>query len=251
MGDREESEQVGGGSVLDVGGDPGADASRAASPGIVMRASDDKPTPADQAVIDEFQDVWRKCGRLWRATYFGTPILKNPVDLLAYQQIVYDTMPDVIIETGTHHGGSALYLAHLCELMGKGHVITIDWAQATPLMPQHRRLSYVLGDSTSQMTLDRVAAMVGPLRGLVILDSDHAFLHVLREMRLYGQFVATGAYLIVEDTNVNGHPIYKDYGPGPWEAVEVFLEDEPSVWSIDGDREYLGTYNPRGYLKRA
>lgn len=215
-----------------------------------MRASDDQPTPTDQAVIDEFQGIWRKCGRLGRATYFGTPILKNPVDLLAYQQIVFDTAPDVIVETGTHHGGSALYLAHLCELMGRGHVVTIDWARATPLMPEHRRLSYVTGDSTAEATIKQVASIVGDLRGLVILDSDHAFLHVLREMRTYAKYVARGAYLIVEDTNVNGHPIYKGYGPGPWEAVEVFLEDEPGAWSIDGDREYLGTYNPRGFLKR-
>jgi cephalosporin hydroxylase len=219
-------------------------------PGIRMRASDDRPTSADQAVIDEFQDVWRKCGKLGRLSYFGTPILKNPVDLLAYQQVVFDTAPDVIIETGTHHGGSALYLAHLCELMGKGRVITIDRAPRTPMMPEHARLSYVTGDSEHDATFKQVTGIAGPLRGLVILDSDHDFLHVLREMRMYAHFVAPGGYLIVEDTNINGHPIYKGYGPGPWEAVEVFLEDDPTAWEVDGAREYLGTYNPRGYLKR-
>lgn len=217
-----------------------------------MRASDDKPTPTDQAVIDEFQDVWRKCGRLDRVTYFGTPILKNPVDLLAYQQIVYDVMPDFIVETGTCYGGSALYLAHLCELVGRGHVVTIDKDRRPPLMPEHRRLTYLLGDSVDPDTIARVKTIVGlqGLRGLVILDSDHAMEHVLREMRAYSGLVAPGSYLIVEDTNINGHPIYKGHGPGPWEAVEVFLEANPLGWEIDTSREYLSTYNPRGYLKR-
>lgn len=215
-----------------------------------MRASDDKPTATDQAVIDEFQEIWRKCGKLDRVKYFGTPILKNPVDLLAYQQIIFDTAPDVIIETGTCYGGSALYLAHLCELMGKGHVITIERDVRPVPMPEHTRLTYITGDSEHESTFKQVAQLVGPLRGLVILDSDHEFLHVLREMRMYSRFVAPGAYLIVEDTNINGHPIYKGHGPGPWEAVEVFLEDDPMGWEIDTSREYLGTYNPRGFLKR-
>jgi cephalosporin hydroxylase len=245
MADRAEIGEVGGRPVHDNGG-----GRRAEDPGIVIRGSDSVPTLTEQAVIDEFQEIWRRCGDLGRVTYFGIPILKNPVDLLAYQQIVFDTMPDIIIETGTCFGGSALYLAHLCELMGKGHVITIDQERQTPLMPEHRRLSYVTGDSVVDATLARVTAMVGALRGLVILDSDHAFLHVLREMRAYAPLVARGSYLIVEDTNINGHPIYKGYGPGPWEAVEVFLEDNPAGWEIDMNREYLGTYNPRGFLKR-
>lgn len=220
------------------------------APGIVMRASDENPTATDQAVIDEYQEIWRKCGRLGRMTYFGTPILKHPVDLMAYQQIVFDTMPDVIIETGTHHGGSALYFAHLCELMGRGHVVTIDQGEPLPMMPEHRRLSYVRGDSVNPDTVRQVRGIVGDLRGLVVLDSDHTFLHVLREMRAYGSLVARGGYLVVEDTNINGHPIYKGFGPGPWEAVEVFLADQPAGWEIDTTREYLGTYNPRGFLKR-
>lgn len=233
------------GSVLGVRGDV-----REETPGIAMSASDQRPSPTDQAVIDEFQEIWRRCGRLGRVTYFGTPILKNPVDLLAYQQIIFDTMPEVIIETGTCYGGSALFLAHQCELLGRGHVITIDREQRTPVVPEHRRLTYVTGDSTAPETIQTVANLVGDFRGLVILDSDHARDHVLREMHAYQRFVAPGAYLIVEDTNINGHPIYKGYGPGPWEAVEVFLEDNPADWEVDTEREFLGTYNPRGYLKR-
>jgi cephalosporin hydroxylase len=46
-------------------------------------------------------------------TWLGTQVLKNPFDLWIYQELLARTRPDVIIETGTFAGGSALYLAFL------------------------------------------------------------------------------------------------------------------------------------------
>ena len=60
----------------------------------------------------------------------------------------------------------------------------------------------------------------------------------------------TGDYLIVEDTNVNGHPTYEEFGPGPMEAVRRFL-GENSDFEVDRRCErFLMTLNPNGYLKR-
>jgi cephalosporin hydroxylase len=56
--------------------------------------------------------------------------------------------------------------------------------------------------------------------------------------------------VVVEDTNVNGHPVLPDFGPGPMEAVDDFLEEHPE-FAVDTSREkYLMTFNPRGYLRR-
>jgi cephalosporin hydroxylase len=83
-----------------------------------------------------------------------------------------------------------------------------------------------------------------------VLDSDHACEHVLAELEAYGPLVTPGCYLIVEDTNVNGHPVLAEHGPGPAEAVETFLATG-AIFDVDRDRErLLLTFNPGGYLRR-
>ena len=85
---------------------------------------------------------------------------------------------------------------------------------------------------------------------MVILDSDHTKEHVLNELRIYQQFIPIGGYLIVEDTNINGHPVQEDFGPGPMEALREFLLETDS-FEIDKTKErFLLTMNPCGYLKR-
>jgi cephalosporin hydroxylase len=85
---------------------------------------------------------------------------------------------------------------------------------------------------------------------MVILDSDHSKQHVLQELHAYAPLVTKGSYLIVEDTNVNGHPVFPEHGPGPMEALDEFL-GQNSDFVVDRDREkfYL-TMNPQGYLHK-
>ncbi len=109
---------------------------------------------------------------------------------------------------------------------------------------------HLTGSSTSELIVQQVEERVANKRVIVILDSEHARSHVLEEMRLYAPFVTIGSYLIVEDTNVNGHPVYPEFGAGPSEAVTAFLETRDD-FEVDPSREkFLLTFNPRGYLKR-
>src|SRR3712207_4401031 len=167
-----------------------------------------------------------------------------------YQEILFETKPGFVIETGTAHGGSALFLAHMCDLLGKGRIVTID-IEEKPDRPSHDRITYLKGSSTSEEILFKVRKLVGDTDALVVLDSDHSKDHVLAELRAYSRFVKEGGYLIVEDTNVNGHPVLQNFGPGPMEAVEEFVEENRGFFVDEGKEKFLMTFNPRGYLKKA
>jgi cephalosporin hydroxylase len=187
--------------------------------------------------------VLRRYGesQIWRfdTKWLGRPALKCPLDLWIYQEIVFRTRPDLIIETGTAAGGSALFLATVCDLLDNGRIVTIDIEKQK--RPRHDRITYLHGSS-----LDVNVKAEG--RTMVILDSDHSKDHVLAELHKYAPLVSEGCYLIVEDTSVR--LVLSDHGPGPAEAVEEFLKGNRE-FEIDRDCEkFLLTFNPGGYLRR-
>ena len=203
-------------------------------------------------VVEQFHYLYyHASAETWMQTsWLGVPVHKCPLDLWIYQEIIVAEAPDVIIETGTARGGSALYLATICDVVKRGRVYTID-VNETPDRPEHPRLEYLVGSSTSDEMFAAIQQRIRPgERVLVILDSDHSREHVRRELERYSVFTAVGGHLIVEDTNVNGHPVYHSFGPGPMEAVHDFLADHPE-FSIDrGCEKFFLTFNPRGYLRR-
>ncbi len=130
-----------------------------------------------------------------------------------------------------------------------GEVITIDKNRVSQCC--HARLIKLHGSSISEeVVADVNKFLVGKDRVMVILDSSHVKSHVMKELEIYSQYVSVGSYIIVEDTIVNGHPVWTDFGDGPMEAVEEFLGKD-NRFIIDRSREkfYL-TFNRNGYLKR-
>jgi cephalosporin hydroxylase len=187
----------------------------------------------------------------WGNTFWlGHHVLKCPLDLWTYQEILHDVQPELIIETGTYRGGSALFLACISDLLGRGEVVTIDsaWQDGRP---RHRRITYLTGSSTSDEILRQVRRRArGKSTVLVILDSGHGKDHVLAELQAYAPLVTPGSYLIVEDTNLNGHPVESDHGPGPAEAVAEFLEGNDAFVRDESREKFLLTFNPGGYLQK-
>lgn len=233
--------------------------------------------PKDPAMIARMaidEEVQRSARTLFLATcryrysynftWLGRPIIQYPQDILALQEIIWQTKPQVIIETGIAHGGSLIFYASMLELIGgKGRVLGID-VDIRPhnrkAIEQHslaKRISMLEGSSVDEATLQNVRRFIGagaPV--LVALDSNHTHEHVLNELRLYAPLVTKGSYLVVYDTVIEDMPPEyfpnRPWGPGnnPKTAVREFLKTtDRFVIDREMESKLVLTVAPDGYLK--
>lgn len=208
-----------------------------------------------QNIIDNFHRVYYE-SLVWdNNRWLGVRCQQNPNDAWIHQEIISDVKPDFIIETGTLNGGSAaLWATILQQVNPKGRIITVDIkdnaseARKLPIVKQY--VDFMIGSSTDSTIVAKVKKRVEGRKVLVILDSNHTKNHVLAEMKAYSPLVSVGSYLIVQDTNVNGHPVLPNFGPGPMEAVQEFLASNEHFKSDVNAERLMLTLHPKGYLKR-
>ena len=62
-----------------------------------------------------------------------------------------------------HGGGSALFLASICDLLNKGEIITIDIRKYEG-RPKHERITYLVGSSTSHEIVEKIQAFISSKR---------------------------------------------------------------------------------------
>jgi len=207
---------------------------------------------AARKIIDWFHELYYNSKeKTWFNTFWlGVLSQKCPLDLWIYQEIIYELKPDTIIECGTADGGTALFLASICDLINNGKIITIDIGKIKK-RPNHRRITYLIGSSVSEEIIRKVGKLIKENnKVMVILDSDHNKEHILKELKIYGELVTKGSYLIVEDTNINGHPVRSGFGPGPMEAVKQFLKENKNFIVDRSKEKFYLTFNPKGYLNK-
>lgn len=230
----------------------------AATPGVSEEAPRRAPGPDParmQAVVNAYHQIFYGLPQTWQEnTWMGIETQQNPNDAWVTQEIISEQKPDFIIEAGSMMGGSALMWAMMQEQVNPdGRVITIDIKDRTAAaqkVPAWKKVDFRLGSSTDPKIVEEIRERVKGKNVLVILDSAHDKEHVLAELDAYWNMVPVGGYLIVQDTNLNGHPVAPSYGPGPWEALEEFLSKNDH-FAIDHHRErLLFTMHPNGYLKR-
>ena len=204
-------------------------------------------------IIREFHKIYHDSGVIYNTSWLGVNAVKCPLDLWIYQELLYSLKPDFIIETGTRHGGTALFFACLFDIIGEGQVITID-IDSKEKVPEHKRIHRIIGNSIEPKIIEDIKNLIKNNKPnskiLVILDSDHSKNHVLKEMEIYGKFVTEGSYLIVEDTNMNGNPVLSEFGPGPMEAVNEFLKTNDQFVIDKKPEKFILTMNPSGFLKK-
>jgi cephalosporin hydroxylase len=208
-------------------------------------------------VVDQFSNLYYKSGTPPELNWRGDSILKNPCDLWMIVELLQRVKPTVLIETGTHRGGSASFYADMLRLLGiPATVITIDLNPKWSFDPAEKGIVSIIGYSSDESVhaqLKRAVAEAlskhpGPV--MAMLDSAHDEANVSQELAFISQFITVGSYLIVEDTNVNGHPSSPDFGPGPWEAADKFLASRTDFVADADCERFLLTFFPRGWLRR-
>lgn len=199
---------------------------------------------------------------MYEPTWLGVPIIQYPNDMVLMQELIWKLRPDVVVETGVAHGGSAVLYASILELIGKGKVIGVDIEirrhnrLAINSHPLSRRIELVEGSSTAPEMIDEVRSRI-QTRGevLVVLDSNHSYDHVISEMELYKEFISPGGYMVVMDgvqemlsDTPSGNKEWKHNNP--FAAIREFLSRHPN-W--EEDSYYIRTHitcNPSGFLRR-
>lgn len=197
-------------------------------------------------------------------SWLGRPIIQYPQDLVAMQELIWETKPDLIIETGIAHGGSLIYYASMLELLGgNGQVVGIDIdirkhnRVEIEKHPMFKRITMIEGSSTEEKIVEEVRRLAEGKKVLVCLDSNHTHEHVLRELELYAPLVSVRSYCVVFDTIIEDMPAGSfsdrpwDKGKNPKTAVYEFLKNNDH-FEIDREIEnkLLITVAPDGYLRR-
>lgn len=185
-------------------------------------------------------------------SWMGVRTLKNPLDAWIYQEILYEVQPDIVLEIGSYHGGSTLYLANILDCIGHGKIISIDIDRFNYNVT-HNRIQAITGDSRSADIIDTVHNMCAGKNVLIIHDSSHESDCVSQDLKHYSDLVSIGSYFIVEDGIIDLFQAGDGIGsttPGPLGAITTFLKENP-CFIVDKKRErYVITYNPMGFLRR-
>jgi len=183
-------------------------------------------------------------------TYRGVSCKKSPFDYVIYQMIIEEVKPDLIIEIGSFEGGSALYLADLLELHGKGEVHTIDIEdRIDDRVKAHKRIKFFSkGWENYDLRLVKDFKSV-----LVIEDGSHKYQDTLQALIKFSNAVSPGSYLIVEDGIIDELGLTREYDGGPVKAIKQFLSENKNFEVASNWTDFFGknaTFNTIGYLKR-
>lgn len=194
--------------------------------------------------------------KVWTSTRFlGIATMKSVSDMWSYQEIISDIKPPLIVEFGTFAGGSAIFFNMIGRAVNpsvKVFSVDIDHGLLDARTKDYPEIEFLESSSTDAAVARRIAELRAdnPGPGFFILDSDHSKKHVLAELISLREVLQPNDYVVVEDANVNGHPIARNWGAGPFEAMEEYFQRYPNDYSRDAQREqkFGFTFATNGFL---
>ena len=199
--------------------------------------------------------------------YAGIPLLKFPEDLRVYEHLLWETRTNVVIELGTHSGGSALWFRdRLRALATYGRIadplvvsIDLDIGRAREAIekvdPGFGHIVLLEGDVLDEALPALVARHIpGRCACLVVDDSAHTYETTSAALRSFERFVSPGGFFVVEDgcVDVEEMRVDPEWPRGVIPAIEDFLAtDAGRRFVIRKENERYGlTCHVCGYLQR-
>ncbi len=206
-----------------------------------------RPDWSKMITYDDFHNAYYCSGKFhtwWR----GAAMHKCPFDVMNYFDIFRTCRPQVIVAVGIQNGADVCAYA---DMMPDSWIVGID-IDLGQLKHRSPLVTYIQSGATEPSLLATLRHYIGVRSTMVILDDDHSAGHVAKELRMWGDMVSPGQYMICEDGNIGGHPVLPGFGAGPYEALQEFLQERSNEWHRDVEIEnrYPITSNPMGYLRK-
>ena len=220
----------------------------------------------DQSLRNKALDVFIEADRhnwIHQTNWLGEPSLQTPEDLITFQEIIFRTKPDFLLEVGVAWAGSLLFYATIMESIGHGQIIGIDIFIPDDLKGRifshsvSKRIKLIQSSSIEDDSFQEISGMIGKNKNTMVhLDSDHTDEHVFKELSMYSELVSKENYLICGDTIIDFIP-EQTHRPREWgktnnpnTALKRFLKVN-NRFEVDQtyDKKRLMSNQPGGYLR--
>jgi cephalosporin hydroxylase len=185
-------------------------------------------------------------------TYRGVRCLKSPIDIALYMKLLWDIKPGLVVEIGSHSGGSALLLADLLNSFGlQTPVISVDLEP--PQGISRDGITFLAGDVMDLGSVFRENNLDDhPHPWFITEDSAHSYQGCMAAIRALSGYMAPGDVLAIEDGVLDDLGLSARYDGGPNRAIADYLTAHPGEFRIMTELcDMFGpnaTYNPNGYL---
>eukprot|EP00112_Aurelia_sp_Birch-Aquarium-sp1_P025678 Seg868.2 transcript_id=Seg868.2/GoldUCD/mRNA.D3Y31 product="Rhamnosyl O-methyltransferase" protein_id=Seg868.2/GoldUCD/D3Y31 len=206
------------------------------------------------------------CHGKYLTTWKGINLMKDPIDMVIYQQLLWREKPKAIFEIGAYTGACAVWMADTMRSYGIDcHVYSVDinFDLIDARAKSDKNVTFTQGDVTK---IDQVysAEFLKDIPHPWLVSED-AHVDLTGVMEHFGKYMQKGDYFIIEDTNpdsplISGQGLletageYEKYGPWKLDEMEKFLKSKGDTYAVDSFYTdffgYNGTYNWNGFIRK-
>jgi cephalosporin hydroxylase len=210
---------------------------------------DPKHIPSLPDAVEAYHK-WAHGTGVWVHTKWrGVTSHKFPTDMWNYQEILHTLQPVIVLELGTRFGGTTLFFSdvmkHVHSSSGRPYrilTVDIDRSSIDDQVFSEPNVEILSAPSASLRMQERVRELrqgyEGPM--FVIHDADHGEMNVTLELQMVAPVLRDGDYVIVEDSNLDGHDkaVAPGWGPSPYDAIVNYMAMNRGLFARDLQREF-------------